>query len=418
MALAAVDVVYYGAGRDGVFFARADLISRNCEVRKPRPEIQVRRRVQDMKTLDTLRTFVAALAALAAAGVVVLLMVVVPAEPAGASFPGENGKIAFARFDERSATSKIFTMNPDGTKVRRVSVRLADADAPTWSPDGKRIAFSGARTNPFGGPRAGNIDIYVVNADGSGLRRITRSRAWDITPAWSPDGGRIAFARGKLPVPEDNGDIYTIRIDGTGLQQLTDNKALEQDPDWSPDGKTIAFDRFTNADDEIYAVAADGGNLRNLTRTPGTRENSPSWSPDGRKIAFNRGPDVLVMNAGGGRKKNLTRGAKSGFSPVYSPDGKNISFVSSRRGNLEISVMKSDGTRVKRLTRNPSPDFGPDWQPLPAARAAGTCRVPDSAPLPRVGIRSLLCGLEKTIISAVERRNETTLPGIRDGLGA
>lgn len=282
---------------------------------------------------------------------------------AEAAFPGENGRIAFAR------DGNIVTMNPDGSEKAGISTATRFDDSPAWSPDGEKLAFSGLRR--------GNWDIYVIGAAGGGLERVTRSPAGDFTPSWSPDGRRIAFIRQRTERGEKtvcNSCVHTIRVDGTGLRQLTPTRAFAADPAWSPDGQEIAYSRFTRSGGEIFTMnAADGSGQRNLTDTARAQESEPSWSPDGEKLtytsfteangAFDR---VFTMSADGGEKKNLT-GSAGGSSPAWSPDGREIAFVRFGEGfeNTEIYKMNvADGSGVQRLTNNRAFDYAPDWQPL------------------------------------------------------
>ena len=118
-------------------------------------------------------------------------------------------------------TSDIYVMNADGSGQRSQFIFFLQ-DSPAWSPDGRRIAF----------PSSG---IRVVNADGSGLRRLTREGRG--TPAWSPDGRRIAFVSRR----DGNLEIYVMNADGSGQRRLTRNAVRDSDPVWSPDGRKVAF---------------------------------------------------------------------------------------------------------------------------------------------------------------------------------
>jgi Tol biopolymer transport system component len=299
-----------------------------------------------------------------------------PTAPASSS---HNGKIAFAGTDGRGQ-SHIFVMEPDGTGAKKLATKPALDNFPAWSADGKRLAFEASE-----GPNDPNIDLYVVNADGSGLERITKEPTphdrydsmLDRMPSWSPDGERIAFLRGRWkPFAKENvGGIYAIRADGTDLRQLTDSP-WDEYPAWSPDGKTIAFDRLTEANGVIYTVSPDGDDVpRRLTEPPeGFWDSEPSWSPDGTKIAFTRTsgkrpnrPDVFTMNADGTNTRKLTGKTEGAYSPDYSPDGKRIVFVGWEGGN-KLAVMDADGTNVRRLTPDTKgivDELTPDWQPLP-----------------------------------------------------
>lgn len=186
---------------------------------------------------------------------------------------------------------RLVILRGDGSLVRRLppltSVGERDGGRthteidPAWSPDGSRLVFSGQTGfNDLNGRRS-NYDIYVVNVDGTGLRRLTYSRAGDWSPAWSagPAGGRIAFTRRE--------DVYTMRPDGTELERVTFRGGA--DPTWSPDGDRLAFERRGH----VHVADADGGDRRRVTRRVGSGQ--PAWAPDGRRIAFvysSANPDV------------------------------------------------------------------------------------------------------------------------------
>ena len=281
-----------------------------------------------------------------------------------------NGKIAFARWDNRVGHAYVFVMKANGTGVRKLASKPAqNINNPAWSPDGKRLAFEAVS------PHSSNVDIYIMNADGSGLKRITKELllpTQDRMPSWSPDGTRIAFMKQKRYIPfQASGNIYTMRADGTDLRQLTDEGA-DEFPAWSPDGKTIAFDRVTKSSGGIYTVNSDGGGLRRLTDPPKDFSDvEPSWSPDGTKIAFSGGSeggrsDVFMMNADGTHRRKLT-GRVDSISPDFSPDGKKIVFVGWEGGGEKLYVMNADGTNARRLTKTQPAIYegAPDWQPLP-----------------------------------------------------
>jgi 7,8-dihydropterin-6-yl-methyl-4-(beta-D-ribofuranosyl)aminobenzene 5'-phosphate synthase len=138
---------------------------------------------------------------------------------------------------------------------------------PSWSPDGTRIAFNSKRD--------GNWELYVMNADGTGLHRLTDSPEWELFPAWSPDGRMIAFRSGRAGVFE--GDIHVIRPDGTDERRVTTDAGMEEDPVWSPDGRHIAFQSMKEGTFDIYIVDRDGGNWVKLTQDP-AHDYWPTWA--------------------------------------------------------------------------------------------------------------------------------------------
>ena len=219
----------------------------------------------------------------------------------------------------------------------------ADAShaAPDWSPDGRKILFVSNRDGRAGctwQPRC-NPEIYVMNADGSGQRNLTRNPAHDNFrhdiqaagaqhSAWSPNGGKILFVSnrdgraGCTWQPGCNTEIYVMNADGSGQRNLTRNPAHDEDPAWSPDGRKIAFVSNRDGKPEIYVMNADGSAQRNLTRNP-ARDDGPAWSPDGRAIAFHsnrdRNIEIYVMNADGSGQRNLTRYRNNDVSFAWSP---------------------------------------------------------------------------------------------------
>ena len=210
----------------------------------------------------------------------------------------------------------------------------------------------------FVSSRDGNLEIYVMNADGGGLVRLTTDAAVDFSPAWSPDGSRITFFSNR----DGTGEIYAMNADGTGVTQLTTAGGFE--PAWSPDGNRIAFRSNRDGNPEIYVMNADGTVPTRIT-TNAAFDDFPAWSPDGTRIAFfsNRDGsfDIYVMNADGSFPTNLTFDPAVDLFPDWSPDGTKIAFRSSRDGNSEVYVMAADGSAPTRVTNNPASDDVPAW---------------------------------------------------------
>ena len=253
---------------------------------------------------------------------------------------------------------EIYVMDNDGGNQRNLTNNPADDRDPSWSPDGKRIVFM---SNRDGHAKHGWLtsDIFVMDNEGDNQRNLTNNDRFDVSPSWSPDGKRIAFV--------GNGEIYVMDADGGNQQRLTENRNGDQDPVWSPDSKRIAFMSNRAGNMEIYVIDADGRNQRNLTNNDRFDED-PSWSPDGKRIAFTswrngENREIYVMDADGHNQRNLTNHPDADWHPVWSPDGKRIAFVSNRTKDLnrDIFVMDADGSNPRNLTNHPNDDENPAW---------------------------------------------------------
>jgi len=288
---------------------------------------------------------------------------------------------------------------------------------PAWSPDGRQIAYSSDREWPAG--------IYVMDADGRNIHRVTSAMADDHHPTWSPDGRQIAFDRTlEPPAPSSRHDVWLVQVDGTGETNLTSSlpNAAYEEPEWSPDGRWIAVRELSGNDfkllfvspnghesrtlslgavrmpdhpawspdskrlvlssfgkvgekvgENIYVVEVATGAVSRLTTSP-SLDTAPAWSPDGRQIAFIRTPLVArtpdfkqsrlwTMDADGGNQHQAGDMVPQLGRPAWSPSGDSVILVEEVRGTSDLFVVRTDGMPVRRLTWGGWADLDPAWSP-------------------------------------------------------
>ena len=312
---------------------------------------------------------------------------------ATASVTVEPDRIAFVS-DRSGDQFDIYILNSDGTNVRRLTSTSEIEFLVSWSRDGRRIVFDSC----------GEIcAIYAMNDDGDWLLNLYGEED-DAFPSWSPDGRRIAFTT----FMDETIEIFVIDVDGGNLTRLTDNSAVDVFPTWSSDGSKIAFVSDRRDDDgDIYVMNADGSNQRRLTDDPAA-DTLPSWSPNGRKIVFASERDgdseIYVMDANGRDVVQLTSNRRFDGTPSWSADGTQIVFNSTRdvADADDIYIMDADGTNVRRLTSNSAIDASARWAPRKRGLEVTeeSVVVPDASALSRT---TTVQGLTATARAAVVR---------------
>jgi Tol biopolymer transport system component len=239
----------------------------------------------------------------------------------------------------------------DGGAVYVDGVRVAGGSQPTWSPDGKRVAFT-----RFG-------QIFLIDANGKNERRLTRRQPglhWPASfPAWSRDGTQIAFGGTR--------NLFTVSVAEAKLTPLTRSQhswSGNVTPAYSPDGRTIAFSRTTDAfNSDIFLMDADGSRLRRLTRSQGTHdklgeEMTPAWSPDGHTLVFSSNRDgnleLYAIDRSGRNERRLTSTPRlDEENPRFSRDGRRLLYVANGR----VLTSNADGSRVRVLGSGNAADW-------------------------------------------------------------
>ena len=277
--------------------------------------------------------------------------------------PATNGSIVFfgQMPDPDDRTGFIIT-NRTGATFRFLT-NGSFTDGASWSPDAKRIAF----TN--------NNSLYIINADGSGLKKVTSQlNIFPGKPSWSPDGKSLAFGAFAESGTGQAVQIFTVSGDGSNLKQLTSGTDPALEPSWSPDGAHIVY-TFGSNDTEIYTMnASDGSSKANLSHNPSTFDISPSWDRNGFEILYlrytpgnqNERSDLYRMAIDGSNQRLIKSGADglNVFVPSYSPDSTRIIFQGMAPRNsdptyaVRIYTIQPDGTDLQKLI-----DWGytPDW---------------------------------------------------------
>jgi TolB protein len=238
---------------------------------------------------------------------------------------------------------EIYLIQAGTGESKNLTNHKADDTEPTWSPDGKRIAFV---TN-----REGIPDIWTMSADGTDAKPLTQKQGDCSNLRWSPDGSRIAFVCSKA----NRGQIHTVDVATGKVTQLTEGRIANRQPAWSPDGKTLSFSNYGSRY-STHIISATGGASEKLTDDNGGLD--AAWSPDGQRLVFAAitspadGWRVYTIGADGKNQKQLTTNvnAYGNVFPQWSPDGSKISFGELSDGILQVAVMNADGSGLKVIT--------------------------------------------------------------------
>ncbi|HEY0378486.1 MAG TPA: hypothetical protein VGC87_16345 [Pyrinomonadaceae bacterium] len=272
-----------------------------------------------------------------------------------ASTSGPGGQLAFVSY--RDGDAEIYLTDADGSGVVNLTNNPAYDWEPAWSPDGTKIVFNS--------DRSGAEEVWLMDADGGNPTRLTTSGSNGVNFAWSPDGTQIAWQNWDSST--GNYDICVINADGTGFSNLNNDAEDQDKPQWSPDGTQILYEDYGDSYvSEVFVMNADGSGKTNLTNTADASDFAPVWSPDGTQIAFSRSDDyqgIYVMDADGSNQVNLTETDYDGY-PSWSPDGTQIAFLRFTNSTDMIYVMNADGSNQSpAFTDNVNGGTKVEWSP-------------------------------------------------------
>ena len=270
------------------------------------------------------------------------------------AYTGRSG-VSLSRivFVGKVGTAKeIHVMDYDGSGIKQITKNKSLNVSPSWSPDGKRLAFVSYRQ--------GNPRLYVYSGEDGSLKDSTPPGSeLCVAPDWSPDGGLIAFSSSS----EGDSNIFVVDVATGRSRQITFSRGSDTSPDWSPSGREIAFTSDRSGSPQIYVMDAEGANVRRLTMS-GDFNDSAAWSPTGDRIAYasllNGRYDVLVHNVATGTVNRLTQNAANNENPRWSSDGRHIVFASNRSGSYRIYTMDADGNRQEQIATSFEGTM-PDW---------------------------------------------------------
>jgi Tol biopolymer transport system component len=266
----------------------------------------------------------------------------------------EGFRLAFVSKQPGDRDPRIYTADADGTDLQPVDDLRGDKQTPNWSPDGRRIAFRwnlGAETN---------TPLAIIDADGSdfvNLTKITGLNGW--APSWSPDGNRLVTAAGsKIGAPPS---LYVMNTDGSHVRRITEAGREAQYAQWSPNGDWIAFTLLVDGGFNIYKIRPDGSDLTALTDDGTSGQNNwPIWSPDSKQIGYGREPELWAMNADGSGKHLVTD--VGGVPAAWAP-GPYLTFGCPDEDDVvTLCVIRTDGSGLTKLLGGMEANF-PGWRP-------------------------------------------------------
>jgi TolB protein len=267
------------------------------------------------------------------------------------TFISDRNREAVMATVEKRDVKEVFISDYDGANSKRITVNRTMNLTPSWSPDGRSIAYTSYRT--------GVPDILISNIYAGTMEAPSKGIGQNYLPVFSPDGTRLAF----MSTRDGNAEIYVMNRDGSNLSRLTNNSAIDVTPTWSPSGTQIAFTSERRGQPQIFVVNVDGTGLRQISFE--SYADRPTWSPAPyNEIAFaaRTGPgfDIKILGIASGETRQITFGEGSNESPAWAPNGRHMAFMSTRAGRSQIFTVDRDGRNIRQITKDGN-NTTPHW---------------------------------------------------------
>jgi TolB protein len=273
-------------------------------------------------------------------------------------FTGRRGvsatQIAFV--SDQTGAKELYVMEADGSGKRKVTGNRSINLFPSWSPKGDSLIYTSYR--------AGGPDLWILSKGRRPNGKLMKVAATKYRGVWAPNDGHVAMVMNK----DSNTDIYLAREDGSGLRRLTYGRSIEASPAWSPDGRRLAYVSDESGSPQIYIREIQSGEARRLT-FEGSYNASPAWSPTGQWIVYaaqtSTNFDLYLIDPETGFNTPLVSHPRSDEEPAWSPDGRKVAFLSNRRGTKDIYVVDigdPEGS-LRRLTEGSGNCSNPAWSP-------------------------------------------------------